>query len=417
MDYKSHFNQIHKFLSQHIRIWHDEVLNFYPNSIQEYNKDWIEELKSLSEYDQWLIDCKNDPSALNQGPFKDFILKAKAVTRIGDHKNEELEKLPAWAFNKVKDKKRHEILTLAKKIKGLSELHKFQHIVDIGGGVGHLSRILSHYFGHNCISLDQNKEFQEIGKRRLNKYPIPEDAGDVKFMNLTFGASEHEHDLAHVFSTESLSLGLHTCGPLAVRHMQTNIKYKTKGLINFGCCYNKIELEKDVNLSLHAKTDPLPLSKYALTLATRGHNDMNFEEFKLKKRVKHYRYALHLLLYKKLNQQEFLTAGEANAKLYWEDFNVYALNKLSVLKIDHNLSNQDLLDFYNDIEVQKEIETMFLANIIRWQFGRVVEHYILTDRCLFLEENGLEVKMEELFDNQLSPRNIGITAILPTSSV
>ena len=34
---------------------------------------------------------------------------------------------------------------------------------------------------------------------------------------------------------------------------------------------------------------------------------------------------------------------------------------------------------------------MFLANIIRWQFGKAVEHALLTDRCLYLEEKGFQV--------------------------
>ena len=53
---------------------------------------------------------------------------------------------------------------------------------------------------------------------------------------------------------------------------------------------------------------------------------------------------------------------------------------------------------------------MFLANIIRWQFGKAVEHALLTDRCLYLEENGFDVEMAEYFDSDLSPRNIGILA-------
>jgi hypothetical protein len=410
LDYKDHFDKIHKFLNNYLRIWQDEVLNFYPDSLNHYNENWLQEIRALSEHDQWLIDCKNDSSPLNNGALKDFINEASHLTKLSSHTYEEHKPLPDWAFKKVKSKKRHEILTLAATIEKLNIDNDFSHIVDIGGGVGHLSRVLAHYFGHNCLSLDQNKEFQEIGKKRLNKYPIPETAGNVKFVNLTFGEKKDEHDLKEVFSKDALSLGLHTCGPLAVRHIQTNLRYNTKALINFGCCYNKIESQEDVNLSQYSKKAPLFLSKYALTLATRGHNDMNYEEFKLKKRVKYYRYALHLLLYKELNQKEFLTAGESNAKLYWQDFSIYAKNKLEVLNIDHNLTDQEIQAFYNREDIQKEISTMFHANIIRWQFGRVVEHYILTDRSLFLEEQGLKVKMEEVFNDQLSPRNIGIIA-------
>ena len=69
-----------------------------------------------------------------------------------------------------------------------------------------------------------------------------------------------------------------------------------------------------------------------------------------------------------------------------------------------------LHDFHQDVEIQKQIRKMFLANIIRWQFGKAIEHYILTDRCLYLEEKGFEVEMAEYFDSEKSPRNIGILA-------
>jgi hypothetical protein len=54
---------------------------------------------------------------------------------------------------------------------------------------------------------------------------------------------------------------------------------------------------------------------------------------------------------------------------------------------------------------------MFLCNIIRWQLGRLLEIYLLLDRCLFLEENGYKVKVEQYFEEALSPRNIGILAL------
>jgi hypothetical protein len=42
-----------------------------------------------------------------------------------------------------------------------------------------------------------------------------------------------------------------------------------------------------------------------------------------------------------------------------------------------------------------------------------VFRHILLDRAIYLEEQGYEVRVEEFFDEELSPRNIGITALLP----
>ncbi len=59
---------------------------------------------------------------------------------------------------------------------------------------------------------------------------------------------------------------------------------------------------------------------------------------------------------------------------------------------------------------QEMIEAMFLSNVIRWQFGRLIEKVVILDRCLFLEESGYKIKWGEVFDEKLSPRNIGIYA-------
>ena len=134
------------------------------------------------------------------------------------------------------------------------------------------------------------------------------------------------------------------------------------------------------------------------------------EEFQTKERVKYYRYCLHLFMVEKLGVEIFVTAGNAPLRAYWGEFSVYANSKLVELEIQCPYTNEELDEFYHSKPVQKRLRTMFLANIIRWQLGRVIEHYILTDRCLYLEENGFKAKMYEVFDPKISPRNIAIEA-------
>ena len=137
---------------------------------------------------------------------------------------------------------------------------------------------------------------------------------------------------------------------------------------------------------------------------------MSFDEYLLKERVKSYRYTLHLLLSELLNENSFLTVGDSHSREYWGDFASYAQKKLKFLEIDHKLSDQELNNYIEREDIKKKVENLYLANIIRWQFGRALEHYILTDRCLVLEEAGYSVEMKELFDEELSPRNIAILA-------
>jgi len=51
---------------------------------------------------------------------------------------------------------------------------------------------------------------------------------------------------------------------------------------------------------------------------------------------------------------------------------------------------------------------MILANLIRWQLGRILETYLILDRALWLEESGVECEVAQIFDEQISPRNLAI---------
>ena len=153
------------------------------------------------------------------------------------------------------------------------------------------------------------------------------------------------------------------------------------------------------------------LNLYGLTLATRAHGEMTFDTYKTKKRVKQYRYALHLFLMKIFNNKSFVEVGECQLSTYWKPFHHYISEKLDFLKIEHSFTNEDFDKFYESAEVQRELPIMFLCNIIRWQLGRALEVYLQIDRCLYLEENGYDVILEQYFDESLSPRNLGILAL------
>ena len=86
--------------------------------------------------------------------------------------------------------------------------------------------------------------------------------------------------------------------------------------------------------------------------------------------------------------------------------------KLNNLNIDHQLTASTIDNFFNDPQTIMKVRQMFLDNIIRWQTGRVIELYILYDRSLWLIENGFNVHMAEYFDEEISPRNIGILATI-----
>lgn len=413
MDIKSQARHLRDFIDRYTLMWNDEIMNEYPESIASYPRDWIELLDSLSSDELYAVDCKIITEKIKHSSFAAFMQEAIELSRLPIIPESPEIPLEDWAFNGVKKKKRHEIQKIVPRLKAIKDENQFEYVVDIGGGVGHLSRVLSHYHSIPSISLDRDPLFQKIGEERLHKYRRLEGSSDVKFVNLTFGLQDQQEKLKDIFKPESFSLGLHTCGPLANILIQNSIDFKTKGLLSFGCCYHRLNPQTDFPLSNFYKENQFPkLNLFALSLATRSHAEMSRDDYNTKERVKYYRYALHLFLMKHFNNKYFTDVGECHIRTYWEPFAGYIRSKLSELKLEHNFSDEFFNNFYNDSNLQKELRVMWLCNLIRWQLGRVLEIYLLLDRCFYLEEHGYVVKIEQYFKEALSPRNVGILALL-----
>ena len=73
MDFKSHFDKIHSFLTPHKDLWNVEVLNCYPNSLEAYPKSWLNELDLMPDEQLWQIDSRYDYKSSDQSEFNDFI--------------------------------------------------------------------------------------------------------------------------------------------------------------------------------------------------------------------------------------------------------------------------------------------------------------------------------------------------------
>ena len=316
---------------------------------------------------------------------------------------------PERCFFKISGKKTHEILSLTPHIEQLKQKHALSEMIDIGGGQGHTSRVISTYHDLSCKCIDCNKDFQKTGLEKLDKYPNYKNGKGLKYYNFTLGSDKKE--ISNLFNQKTLSLGLHTCGPLAIEHINHFINSNSPSMINLGCCYLRMNPLTDLNISKYGQNHcQININKYALTLASRSHSFMDRKNFELKRRVKRYRNTLHLLLHEKFNFKNFHSVGDANPRSYWGDFYDYAIERAKYMNLDFSISKREVDDFYNQKRIKQLAQTMFHADLIRWRLGRALELTILIDRALKLQESGCHIKLIEIFDETISPRNIGIIA-------
>lgn len=383
----------------------------YPDPFRGFPEGWIEDIGQFHDKEVILKLEKKDVLDFIKHP--GLIAHYKKLKELCS-----LPKAPEYGAMKedkktwlhVVPKKKHEIARLAPYLDHLYQNKKIDRILDIGGGIGVLAQILVNEYQMKVISLDMNADFQKTGFTRHEKF-AKDPSHKVSYKNIKVEAND---DFLKLLGHNVMPIGLHTCGKLALDIIRTSSSQKVPALVNFGCCYQTLAQASELqHLSSFAKNShPLWLNKFALTLAGRAHRKMEEEDFDFKLKVKHYRYAIHVLFFEHYGLHEFTSLGNSNLELYNKDFATYALEQMKRINLSPKHSEKELNGFFKDSKLQKLIRDMLTAGIIRDAFGRALEIYLLLDRVIFLEEQSYEVRLEEFFDEELSPRNIGITAFL-----
>lgn len=393
-------------------MWQNEIMLQYPDPLSDYPMEWVDDLVRFQR--------KEDVIQLEKKEVYNFISHPDLIAFY--RKIDELIVLPgipdyppmpedAWTWLFMIPKKQYEIKRLAPHLKSLYEKKNIRRVVDIGGGIGLLAQTLNNRYEMNVTSVDMNSEFQKTGIERHEKN-ARNPLNKVQYKNLRVAANS---EFSEILKDHVMPVGLHTCGRLAIDIIRISSEEKVPALVNFGCCYHTLDNEETQNISEFAKkNDPLWMHKFALTLACRAHKKMGDKDYDLKLKVKLYRYAIHILLHDHYGIHELVTLGNSNPKLYDEPFSVYALEQLKRVNITPRHSAMELDNFYENPELVLLIQKMLAAGLIRNALGRVLELYLLLDRSIFLEEQGYEVEIQEFFDEEVSPRNIGITATLRT---
>ena len=119
---------------------------------------------------------------------------------------------------------------------------------------------------------------------------------------------------------------------------------------------------------------------------------------------------MHFLMHDEYQLPEMVTLGNTHPKLYAQDFGVYALDQLQRISVTPKHTVEEFNHYFQDSERQQLIWNMLAAGLIRNAFGRLLEIYLLLDRAIYLEEHGYRCEVMEFFDEEKSPRNIGLTA-------
>uniref|UniRef100_A0AC34F7A0 Methyltransferase domain-containing protein n=1 Tax=Panagrolaimus sp. ES5 TaxID=591445 RepID=A0AC34F7A0_9BILA len=160
--------------------------------------------------------------------------------------------LPPALRIKIKNKKEHEVSRISDVAKILiNKLGPIDEIVDVGAGIGHLSRILSLLLEKKVSTIEgdpllvetANKLDERIAKnlKYLSKRNKIEKSGEWNSPDRKALYIEEEKQMGDSEGKRLLLTGLHTCGDFSA----TILKYfcandDARILLHFGCCYHKL---------------------------------------------------------------------------------------------------------------------------------------------------------------------------------
>uniref|UniRef100_A0A915EE87 Methyltransferase domain-containing protein n=1 Tax=Ditylenchus dipsaci TaxID=166011 RepID=A0A915EE87_9BILA len=374
---------------------------------------------------------------------------------VGDQNNfTNLLDQPVKLRSKLKPKKLHEVGRLCDLIDVLLAHHKckfgedIKHVVDIGAGIGHLSRMFSLVKNLDVTTIEGNSEFVEKSKILDQMFMAKVASKEWKAPNRQEAYIKHTQHIDSLTKgdnhqqTAHVVVGLHSCGdlsPTILRYFVHNINAKV--LISIGCCYHKLnggtdkpfmqdyggkekELAEPINISGYPMSSSM-FKDVQLSYASREIASFSKDRFleilisdqSLKVLSIHsYRAALEYLilgcpetsqlsqLNQKLRHQGLPKVKNATTMEFSEYMTQALRNQPDVLKRIENSDNANLSQVMSLLE--KDGIKVVIMIALRLILAPLIEAIVLQDRIEFLKENALMCYAVPLFKPNVSPRNI-----------
>ncbi|PRP86725.1 hypothetical protein PROFUN_02874 [Planoprotostelium fungivorum] len=370
-------------------------------------------------------------------------------------------------------KKLHEVQRLGTLITELAGKYSSKvKIVDIGSGEGYLSSVLSYCYDLDVVGVDAQFTKGEVDfsrkiptplgaeKRRgilageiSGKLPKPDREAEVKRLEDKLQFVQrfipvrihlvHHVTLCRLTSransfwishpdTKIILIGLHTCGVLACSMLRLfNACEAVVGFVGVGCCYHKGRIE-DIFPMSHTSTRTMESNFHGILDSQSLYLACESPELRCSQSIEDQRYALRRRFYRSVLEVSFRCAFGSNFAGHFVvrdvkrqdcgDFFDYSKAAAAKLRTNPPIEGADQVfaNWSTDENVkqvwkrykdrEKEILIVLQLQMI---LAPVIESLLILDRYQYLVEQGMEVRVEQLFDAKLSPRNIVLCAQKP----
>ncbi|KAH9518431.1 Ribosomal RNA adenine dimethylase domain-containing protein 1 [Bulinus truncatus] len=374
----------------------------------------------------------------------------------------------------VKPKKQHEINKLGRAIKVLSETCHCSQIIDVGAGLGHLSRLLTFQHGLKAITVEaadghapkaasfdkETKKDVHRFHRRRKKEPAAqasnesfnsEDKSKVCLSDIS-GSSKNEtsentseeqfDDLpSHVIcevhpdveashfldivqlkadkgESEFILVGLHACGDLTPTLLRVFVDCpKAVALASVACCYMKISSDgskTSANFPMSEFIQNLPCHELSYVSRELACHFIDAYYQRLKGNLPHLKIHSYRAALQCILKRIFPHIKNGDYRLVSKKGSQGTFTQYAVEIFKKVGIDTKLVPhelFQHCEQLTNYWKRVVAFYTLRLSLAPVVETFLLLDRALFLNEKGLSNVLIPIFDSSISPRNFALLAV------
>jgi hypothetical protein len=296
----------------------------------------------------------------------------------------------------VSERKQSEIEALLSVVAHLAA--RAERIVDVGAGRGHFTRIAAEVFERDAVGIER----------------VPDRVTTAMRLGTGTRASFFLRDATREalgLQVGDLAIGLHACGALGDRLIAEAIEARCAVAL-VSCCLQKIDTPERRPSSRAAMAAGFVLSKEILGLSNLTSRSQGVESSLADTMdARRKRWALtRLLRHRGISVEPGEEMRGLNRRLAHRAFP--ELVKKALLQrglAPASLAEVDEHDRMGTIEFEK----MRRFSLPRSMLARALEVTIAFDRAALLEECGYDVRVVEIYDVDITPRNLATIAALP----
>ena len=324
-------------------------------------------------------------------------------------------------------RKSFEVFHISRFVVNLAKEQGFTEVIDVGCGRGDLCRAISQLNSSlSTLGIDMKKSRSTTRDPLLaflDKSPdyfVPQ-AINQRAYNFHRMKLPDEKFLNALDKPYRFSVGLHSCGNLAVEHLINAARSSASGVLSIGCCYHLLSTNAcGVSGCGHLS------SKTALHLANMRHAPVSSSKvMKALCRKRMYRYALEMLKSQKSHWRKRLYYNERKVKSACIDgrsFPEYVMNWIGHAKgkTSHaeTLSSHEKMYLRTYFRSPKHQKLLFVLSRLRMfqirLLGKPLETLVHLNRAAELHKMfgaTHHIAVRRFFPEALSARNIGILMV------